>query len=97
VQRNDGITLILNDILSNVRNPQGLGANIMARLLGFGVARPRTSIPVRYMFVQDARKVSEQFRAWAALPNLRRVIVSHGDVIDRNPREALERAAADFD
>lgn len=96
VRRVDGTTLILNDILSNVRHPEGIGANIMARLLGFGVKRPRTSRPVRRMFVEDPALVGRQFRAWAAIPDLRRIIVSHGEVIDSAPREALNRAADDF-
>jgi hypothetical protein len=97
VTRDGRVTLILNDILSNVRHPQGLGAAIMARLFGFGVKRPRTSWPVRRMFVADGKGVAAQFRRWAALPGLKRIIVSHGDVIDDAPAAALERAAADFD
>jgi hypothetical protein len=97
VRRADGTTLILNDILSNVRSPKGLGAQIMARLLGFGVKRPRTSRPVRRMFVADPAAVAAQFRRWAAIPDLRRIIVSHGNVIDIAPAEALRRAAEDFD
>jgi hypothetical protein len=97
VERNDGLTLILNDILANVQHPHGLGANVMARLLGFGVDRPRTSRPVRRLFVEDGAKLAEQFRAWASLPDLRRIIVSHGDVIAVAPGKALEAAAADYD
>ena len=96
IKRADGATLVINDILSNVRHPRGLGASILARLLGFGVQRPRTSRPVRRMFVEDPAALARQFRAWAAIPDLRRVIVSHGDVIDQAPRDALIRAAADF-
>ena len=97
VSRNDGTTLILNDILANVRHPKGWGAHIMARLFGFGIERPRTSWPVRRMFVKDPAMVAAQFRRWSAIPDLRRIIVSHGDVIERAPAEVLERAAADFD
>lgn len=97
VTRDDGVTLIVNDILSNVRHPRGLGANIMARLLGFGVKRPRTSWPVRRMFVGDPAVLAQQFRTWAALPGLRRVIVSHGDLIEDAPQVALSRAADDFE
>jgi hypothetical protein len=96
VRRADGVTLILNDILANVQHPHGLGANIMARLLGFGTDRPRTARPVRRMFVADGAAVAQQFREWANLPDLRRIIVSHGDVIDESPRLALEKAAADY-
>lgn len=97
VERGDGLTLILNDILANVHHPHGLGANVMARLLGFGVDRPRTSRPVRRLFVEDGAKLAEQFRAWAKLSDLRRVIVSHGDIIDIAPGKALEAAASDYD
>lgn len=96
VRRGDGTTLILNDILSNVRHPKGLGAQIMARLLGFGVKRARVSRPVRRMFVKEPAMVAEQFRAWGAITDLRRILVSHGDVIDRAPGAALNRAAADL-
>jgi hypothetical protein len=91
------MTLVLNDVLSNVRHPKGLGAQVMARLLGFGVSRPRTSRPVRLMFVKDPAALAKQFRAWTAIPQLRRIIVSHGDIIDQAPREALMQAAGDFD
>ncbi len=97
VERGDGTTLILNDILSNVRHPNGLGARIMARLLGFGVKRPRTSRPVRRMFVADPLRLADQFRTWAAIADLKRIVVSHGEVIDQAPGEALKQAAADFE
>ena len=96
VSRDDGTTLILNDILASVRHPKGLGAHIMARLFGFGVKRPRTSRLVRRLYVADAKAVARQFRAWAEIEDLRRVIVSHVDIISDAPAEALRRAAADF-
>ncbi len=96
VKRRDGTTLIINDILANVRHPIGLGAKLMARLLGFGVDRPRTARPVRRLYVSDPVKLGEQFGEWARIPDLRRVIVSHGDVIDVAPRAALELVAADY-
>ena len=96
VTRDDGVTLILNDILSSIRHPKGLGANVMARLMGFGIKRPRTSRPVRRMWVGDPKSVARQFEAWAAIPKLRRIIVSHVDVIDDAPAQALKRAAEDF-
>lgn len=96
VKRADGTTLIQNDVLSNVRHPKGLGAQIMARLFGFGVNGPRTSTLVRLMYLKDKATLARQFRDWAALADLRRIIVSHGDVIDRAPQDALVRAAADL-
>lgn len=96
VERNGDVTLLLNDILSNVRHPEGLGANIMARLFAFGVKRPRTSRTVRHIFVDEPAVVAAQFRQWAGIRGLKRIIVSHGDVIETSPEAALLRAAEDF-
>ena len=96
VSREDGATLILNDILSSIRHPHGLGANILARLFGFGVKRPRTARLVRRLYVGDPGAVAGQFRRWAEIQDLRRVIVSHVDIISERPAEALRRAAADL-
>ena len=49
------------------------------------------------MFVADPRKLASQFRSWARIPALRRIIVSHVDVIDLDPRAVLEAAARDYD
>lgn len=97
VRRSAGTTLIVNDILAYVHHPDGLGAQVMARLFGFGVKRPRTSRLVRRMYVDDGKAVAAQFRAWAALPDLKRIVVSHGEVIEHDPAGALKTAAGDFD
>jgi hypothetical protein len=94
ITRNDGATLVINDILSSVSHPHGIGANIMARLFGFGVDHPQTSRLVRHMHVEDPAAVAQQFRDWAAIPDLRRIIASHVDIIDERPSDVL-RAAAD--
>jgi len=96
VSRDDGTTLILNDILASVQHPHRLGANIMARLFGFGVKRPRTSRLVRRIFVTEPGAVAQQFCKWAEIPDLQRIIVSHVDIIADSPAQALQRAAADF-
>ncbi len=93
VRRGDGVTLVLNDMLANVRHPRGLGANIMARLFGFGVHGPRISRVVRRMYVSDPAKLAAQFRDWAAIPGLKRVIVSHGEPVEHDPAGALRQVA----
>jgi hypothetical protein len=93
VRRDSGTTLVLNDVISNVRHPKGLGANIMARLFGFGVKHPQMAREVKRLFVKDKAALASQLRHWARIPDLRRLIVSHGEIIDR-PAEALEAVAA---
>jgi hypothetical protein len=95
--RREGATLVVNDILANVRHPHGLGAHIMARLLGFGVDHPRMPKVGKKMFVKDARALAAGFRAWAAEPDLVRVVVSHGDILTEDVRGVLERAASEIE
>jgi hypothetical protein len=97
VHRAGETTLILNDVISNVRHPKGLGANIMARLFGFGVERPQMACEVRWLFVKDKRALAAQLRSWAHAPQLRRIIVSHGEIIDQAPADVLRRVAATLD
>jgi hypothetical protein len=87
-----GTTLVINDIISNVRHPKGLGANIMARLFGFGVRRPQMAREVWWFFVKDKRALAAQLRDWAAIPDLERIVPSHGEIIDR-PAPVLQRVA----
>ncbi|HEV2503747.1 MAG TPA: hypothetical protein VGV39_11770 [Mesorhizobium sp.] len=96
VFRDGGTTLIVNDILANVRHPHGIGAQILARLLGYGVSRPKMPYFGRWLFVKDAKAVGEAFRKWSLEANIARIIVSHGEIITDKPRDVLERVARDF-
>jgi len=87
------VTLVLNDTLANVRHPHGPGAWIMTRLMGFGAHRPQIPRVAARMFVKDRAALRAAFREWAADPELRRIIVSHGDVIEHDPAGALLQAA----
>jgi hypothetical protein len=93
VRREGRLTLVLNDVLANVRHPHGLGAQIMARVMGFGVNRPQVPWLGKRMFVEEATDLAAAFRGWAADPALARIVVSHGDVIGYDPRGALDAAA----
>ena len=89
VRRPGGVTLVCNDVIGNVAHPDGIGAKIMARLAGFGVSEPEVPRVVKHMMVDDPRALAAQFRSWAAEPDLARIIVSHGDVIEESPHEVL--------
>ena len=89
VRRRGGVTLILNDIIGHVAHPHGLGANIMSRLFGFGISEPQIPRPVKSRIIHDPHALAEQFRHWAAEPDLKRIIVSHGDTITHDPRSVL--------
>ena len=97
VRRSGRVTLVVNDILANVRHPHGIGAHLMARLFGFGVKRPMMPRVGRRLFVKDAKALAAGFRHWAHEPGLVRIVVSHGDVITEAPDAVLNRVAADLD
>lgn len=92
IRRYGRTTLILNDIISNVRHPQGVGAKIMARLFGFGVNGARMAREVKWLFVKDKAALAGQLREWAAMPGLTRIIPSHGEIIDA-PQAVLRNVA----
>lgn len=96
IRRGERFTLVLNDLLANVRHPHGLGAHVMARLFGFGVRRPQMPRAGRKMFVKDAKALAAAFRRWSELTGLTRIIVSHGEVIQDRPREVLARIATEL-
>lgn len=91
VRREDGTTLLTNDIIGHVRHPHGLGAKIMATLLGWGTKGPRIPLVARPQ-IKDKEVLAAQLRAWAKLHHLKRIIVSHGEPIN-NPAQALNRLA----
>lgn len=97
VRRGERLTLVLNDILANVQHPHGIGAQVMARLFGFGVKAPQMPRPVRKAILKDRKLLAAAFRQWAAEPQLARIVVSHGEVITDEPAEVLKRIARDLD
>jgi hypothetical protein len=92
VKRTGDTSLVVSDIIAHVAHPDGVGAHIMARLLGFGVKHPQIPTAAKMGLVKDKAALATQFSRWATLPDLRRIVVAHGDVIE-HPRETLETLA----
>lgn len=95
VRRKSGTTIVANDVIAHVRHPHGLGGKIIARLAGFGVKRPQVPRVVKRLMVEDKRKLANQLHEWSEIPGLRRIIPSHGEVVER-PVPALERMAEEL-
>jgi len=95
IHRPSGLTLVLNDIVGNIRDAHGLSGAFL-KLTKFAGDKPHVPLPVKKM-IRDKPALAAQFRAWAARPNLKRVLVSHGEVIDSDPAAALEALAQSLD
>ena len=96
VRRHGGTTIVCNDVIGNVAHPKGIGAQIMGRLMGFGVSHPQVPRVVHHKIIDDDKALAAQFEEWAADPALRRIIVSHGDIIEHDPVAVLRALAKDL-
>jgi hypothetical protein len=88
-----GTTLIVNDIIANMPDGKGF-AGWLLRLIGFTGPGPRIPSIVRKREVRDKSALREQLERWAGLSELRRIVVSHGAPIERDPDRALRSLAA---
>ena len=93
VRRPSGMTLVLNDLVANIHNESGFSGWLL-RLMGLAGERAHIPRRVELLMVKDTNDVRAQLLQWASDATLRRVIVSHGDVIERQPRQALRLLAA---
>jgi hypothetical protein len=77
VRRENGTTLIVNDIIGNMPNDAGL----VLRLTQFAGEEPHIPLPIK-LGLKDKAGLRDQLLAWAAEPNLTRIIMSHGEPIE---------------
>lgn len=93
VRRPGGVSLIVNDIIAHVARPQGPGAWLMSRLFGFGARRPSIPRPIRSKLIEDPKALAAQLDKWAGIPGLRRIVPSHGEIVEQQPAAELARLA----
>ena len=89
------VSLVPNDIIGNVRSPRGLGGWLINRLLRFGPT-PHVPRDVRGLLIHDKAALATQFRAWAEIGGLERIIPSHGEII-RDPAPTLRALAKELE
>lgn len=93
VRRERGTTLVLNDLVGNIHAASGIDGWLL-RLAGFAGDDAQIPRVVKMALVKDAADLRAQLSEWAELPGLRRIIVSHGDPIESEPRRTLRDLAA---
>ncbi|MGE5615803.1 MAG: hypothetical protein ACM3X5_02695 [Bacillota bacterium] len=87
-----GTTLIVNDILGNIHDADGV-AGWLLRKAGFAGDGPQVPRVVKMKIVDDIEALGAQLDQWAEIPSLSRIIVSHGDMIEDDPRGMLRGLA----
>jgi hypothetical protein len=91
-----GTTLVLNDVVGNIRDARGVGGWLL-RLAGFAGDKPQIPKVVKKMMIKDPKSLRAQLLRWAEIDSLTRIIVSHGAPIEANPRAALRELAASLE
>ena len=87
-----GTTLVLNDVVGNIRNASGVGGWLL-RIVGFAGKKAQIPKVVKMSMIKDTKALRAQLSEWAEIESLRRMLVSHGSPIDDNPRQVLRDLA----
>ncbi len=87
-----GTTLVINDLIWNVHDRPGFSGWLL-HLLGLTAEHPQIAKVVRLRKINDPSAVRAQLETWSQLSDLKRIIVSHGDVIERDPPAVLRALA----
>ena len=91
VRTKNGTTLVLNDVVGNIRDSSGIGGWFLRRMR-FAGKKPQIPKPVKRMMVKDEEALRGQLLRWAESDSLKRILVSHGAPID-NPQQSLRDLA----
>ncbi len=95
VETRGGTTLILNDIIFNLPNRPGV-AGWLFKKVRLTADEPHVPLPVQLREVKDKNALASQLKHWSQLPNLARVIVSHGEILANDPARVLARIAQEL-
>jgi hypothetical protein len=93
VRSRDGVTLVLNDAVFNLPHKRGVTGFIFRHIIQ-STGGPRVSRVMRWLVVGDKAAFRAHLERLAETPHLRRLIVSHLDMVDVNPGGALRQAAS---
>jgi hypothetical protein len=96
VRKADGLTLVLNDVVGNIRDSHGFGG-WMLRRMGFAGDEPHVPGPVKLAMIESKAALRAQLLRWADEPGLKRILVAHGEAIEQDPRGALRALAASLE
>jgi hypothetical protein len=96
VKHGDGSSsIVINDLVMNQRHMPGF-AGFVFKLMGFTSDAPSVPLPPRLILVKDKPGLKTLLQQLAATPSLKRVIVSHGDMLESGAAEGLRQAVASF-
>jgi hypothetical protein len=95
VETANGTTLIVNDLIFDLANRPGLRGWLF-KAIGLTGDEPHIPSPIKMRLVKDKTAVRAQLNRWSRLPNLNRIVISHGRLITTDPAKVLGRIAQEL-
>ncbi len=95
IETESGTTLVLNDLIFNLSNREGLRGWLF-KAIGMTGDEPHIPPLVKMLEVRDKKALREQLESWSRVPSLNRIVIAHGDIISANPRGVLARIAEEL-
>ena len=92
VRSDDGVSLVFNDVFFNMPHQPGF-QGLVLRLMG-STGGPKVTRVGKLFLIKDKQAVKAQLEALASTPDLKRVIVMHGDSVSDDPGGLLRKVAA---
>lgn len=93
VDTGNGTTLVLNDLVGNIRSEAGFGSWLL-RVAGFAGDEAQIPRVVKLSLIEDKKALRSKLIEWSQIETLERILVSHGAIIDESPRDTLAELAA---
>ena len=87
--------MIVNDLIWNLGDRPGFGGWLM-HAMGFTGREPRIPTLIELRAIKNKNALRHQLEAWARLQRLNRIVVSHGDIVTRDPPSVLRHLASDL-
>ena len=92
VKTEGGTTLVVNDLIWNLDDRAGL-RGFFFKVFGFTGHEPKIPRIVELRSIKEKKELRAQLEAWARIPDLNRIVLSHGDIVTRDPSGTLARLA----
>ena len=87
-----GTTLVLNDVVGNIRDVSGFGGWLL-QMAGFAGKDAQIPLVVKMAMIEDTSALHAQLLQWAEIESLKCILVAHGSPIEGNPRQTLRDLA----
>ena len=94
VRSESGVTLVFNDAIFNLKHGKGL-IGFIFRYITASTGGPKVTRMVRLFLLKDKGAFRAHLERLADTPDLKRVIVAHGRMIEDDPAGVLRKVAAE--